>query len=75
MILYDAFPDGKQNAFTLSYDDGDLRDVRLMELFRKYELKATFHLVNSVFSLRHRQKSARGMPGSRFRCTASATKR
>ncbi len=49
MILYDAFPGGKENAFTLSYDDGDLRDVRLMELFRKYDLKATFHLVNSVF--------------------------
>ena len=49
MILYDAFPGGKQNAFTLSYDDGDLRDVRLMELFRKNDLKATFHLVNSVF--------------------------
>lgn len=49
MIQYDAFPGGKQNAFTLSYDDGDLRDIRLMALFREYGLKATFHLVNGIF--------------------------
>ena len=50
MILFDSFPGGKQNAVTFSYDDGMVTgDERLIALFRKYGLKATFHL-NGLFA-------------------------
>lgn len=35
---------GKNKALTFSYDDGVTQDVRLIELFNKYNLKATFNL-------------------------------
>lgn len=38
------FPEGRKSAFTLSYDDGQVYDRRLVELFNKYGLKGTFHL-------------------------------
>lgn len=34
----------KNKAITFSYDDGVTQDIRLLELFRKYDLKATFNL-------------------------------
>jgi len=34
----------KMKAVTFSYDDGVTQDIRLAELFRKYDLKATFNL-------------------------------
>jgi hypothetical protein len=38
------FPEGKRKAFTLSYDDGVIQDKKLVEIFNKYNLKATFNL-------------------------------
>ncbi len=38
------FPEGKKKAFTLSYDDAHNHDIRLVEMFNKYNVKATFHL-------------------------------
>ena len=38
------FPGDKELAFTLSYDDGVPADKRLVELFNRYGLKATFNL-------------------------------
>lgn len=35
---------GKTKALTFSYDDGVLQDIRLIELFDKYGMKATFNL-------------------------------
>ena len=35
---------GKNKAITFSYDDGVTQDVRLIEIFNKYNLKATFNL-------------------------------
>ncbi len=35
---------GKKKAITFSYDDGISQDVRLVELFNKYGLKATFNI-------------------------------
>ena len=35
---------GKMKALTFSYDDGIEQDVRLIEIFNKYALKATFNL-------------------------------
>ncbi|MBQ0009918.1 MAG: polysaccharide deacetylase family protein [Ruminococcus sp.] len=36
--------DKKKKAVTFSYDDGVTQDIRLIELFNKYGLKATFNL-------------------------------
>ena len=38
------FPRGVKKAFTLSYDDGQVFDRRLVDMFDRYHLKATFHL-------------------------------
>ncbi len=35
---------GKQKALTFSYDDGVTQDIRLIEMFNKYGLKATFNI-------------------------------
>ena len=42
--IYTVFPYGKYKALTLSYDDGTVNDLRLISIFRKYGLKATFNL-------------------------------
>lgn len=40
-ILY---PEGCTKALTFSYDDGQIYDRRLVEIFNAYHVKATFHL-------------------------------
>ncbi len=44
-LLYPGF---KEKALTFSYDDGQIFDRRLVELFNKYDLKATFHLNTGI---------------------------
>ena len=36
---------GKMKALTFSYDDGVTQDARLIEIFNKYGLKATFNQI------------------------------
>ncbi|GKU23461.1 polysaccharide deacetylase family protein [Clostridium folliculivorans] len=43
-IIKQLFPRGIKKAFTLSYDDGITQDKRLVNIFNKYNLKATFNL-------------------------------
>lgn len=43
-IIYTCFPEGKFKALTMSYDDGRLEDRQLVELFNRYNIKASFHL-------------------------------
>ena len=38
------FPEGKDKALTFSYDDAQIYDRRLVSIFNKYDMKATFHL-------------------------------
>jgi peptidoglycan/xylan/chitin deacetylase (PgdA/CDA1 family) len=40
---------GKRKAITFSYDDGVRQDIRLVELFNRYGLKATFNLNSGLF--------------------------
>lgn len=40
--------DGKYKAVTFSYDDGVTQDLRLIEIFNKYGLKATFNLNSAL---------------------------
>ena len=44
MIEFNVFPGGKRRIVTFSYDDGHFNDERLIEMFDKYGVKATFHL-------------------------------
>lgn len=41
--VFMRYPDGKAKAVTFSYDDGVPQDKRLVELFNKYSIKATFN--------------------------------
>lgn len=42
--IYYCFPHGKHKVLTMSYDDGNAADRRLVEIFNKYGIKGTFHL-------------------------------
>lgn len=42
--IYTCFPGGKHKALTMSYDDGLLEDRRLVALFNRYGIRATFNL-------------------------------
>lgn len=43
------FPEGKEKAFTLSYDDGVIQDRHFIELLKEYKLQATFNLNSDRF--------------------------
>lgn len=44
MKLTFCFPEGKKKALTFSYDDGAKPDERLIEIFNRHNMKATFNL-------------------------------
>lgn len=45
----------KHNKYlTLSFDDGTLQDIRLIELLNKYGIKSTFNLNSGLFGTKHR---------------------
>ncbi len=43
------YSEGKSKALTFSYDDGQEYDKKLLDIFNKYHLKATFHLNSGMF--------------------------
>lgn len=43
--------DGKLKAVTFSYDDGVLQDERLIQIFRKYNLKCTFNINSELLGV------------------------
>ncbi|MBR6029340.1 MAG: polysaccharide deacetylase family protein [Clostridia bacterium] len=47
--VYYCFPGGKHKALTLSYDDGRIQDRKLVEIFNRYGLRATFNLNSGLF--------------------------
>ena len=42
-VLY-CFPEGRFKALTMSYDDGNVADRRLVSIFNRYGIKGTFNL-------------------------------
>ena len=52
--VYHCFPGGKFKALTMSYDDGYMEDVRLIELFNRYGIKGTFNLNSGMFDQTYR---------------------
>ena len=49
-VRFHYYPGGKTKALTMSYDDGQWQDRRLVEMFNKYGIKGTFHLNSANFS-------------------------
>ncbi len=49
MLSFDIFAGGKKKAVTMSFDDGQKQDIKLVELFNKYGIKGTFHLNSGLF--------------------------
>jgi len=47
--MYIKFKDGKSKALTLSYDDGVVQDIKLVNIMNKYGLKGTFNLSAGLF--------------------------
>jgi len=43
------FPNGKEKALTLSYDDGVDTDIQFLELLEKYNIKCTFNISSGRF--------------------------
>ena len=52
--IYKAFPGGKHKVLTLSYDDGKVQDRRLVKIFNKYGIKATFNLNSGLTDMENR---------------------
>ena len=50
MNTFLLFPDGKEKALTLSYDDGVDTEIRHIELLEKYNIKCTFNLNSGLFN-------------------------
>ena len=44
MLITPLYPEGKLKALTFSYDDGLRSDLRLVEIFNRFGMKATFNL-------------------------------
>lgn len=48
--VFMRFPGGKLRALTFSYDDGVEQDVKLIEIFKKYNMRATFNLNSGLYA-------------------------
>jgi hypothetical protein len=46
--IINLWPGGTTKALTLSYDDGVSQDKRLVQIFNKYKLRATFNLNSGI---------------------------
>lgn len=71
MIQYHIYPGGKRRIVTFSYDDGASNDHRLVELFDRYGVKATFHLNGQKYlekSREERQAVAECYSGHEISC-------
>ena len=47
--MYMKLKDGKSKVLTLSYDDGVVQDIRLIEILNKYGIKATFNINTGLY--------------------------
>lgn len=47
--MYIRFYDGKPRAFTMSYDDGVVQDIRLIDIMNKNGIKGTFNINTGLY--------------------------
>ena len=50
MIMKLLYPNGKEKALTLSYDDVSEHNIKLIELLEKFNIKCTFNLNSGLFN-------------------------
>lgn len=50
-MIKKLYPNGKPRAFNVSYDDGALQDVRLINLLNRYGIKGTFNLNSHLMEI------------------------
>ena len=48
--IFMRFPEGRDRALTLSYDDGVEQDARLMDILDENGIKATFNLNSGLYA-------------------------
>lgn len=53
------FPNGRAKALTLSYDDGVVEDIRLIEIMNRHGLKGTFNLNSNVYGESYQRRTDR----------------
>lgn len=51
MAIRVCFPNGRKRALTFSYDDNQIYDRRLVEIFNKFNLKGTFHINSGTLGI------------------------
>ena len=47
--MYMKLKDGKSKVLTLSYDDGVVQDIRLIEIMNRWGLKGTFNINTGLY--------------------------
>lgn len=50
--IYTCFPEGRHKVLTMSYDDGQVHDKRLIEIFNRCGIKGTFHINSGLIDER-----------------------
>lgn len=65
-MIKKCYPQGKIKAFTVSYDDGVLQDVRLVRLMNRYGIRGTFNLNSALMESGFTWIHENGMPVSRL---------
>lgn len=55
-IALDRYPQGRQKALTMSYDDGIRDDIRLVKIFNDHGIKGTFHINGGLFGKKDWQR-------------------
>ena len=48
--IFMRFPGGRAKALTLSYDDGVVQDIRLIDIMRRHGLKGTFNINSECYA-------------------------
>ena len=66
MTVQKLYPGGRPKAFSISYDDGVLQDIRFVDLLNKYGLKGTFNLNSGLMRSRFTWKHDCGMEITRL---------
>ena len=65
-MIRKLYPAGKRKAFSITYDDGVMQDLRFVELMNRYGLKGTFNLNSELMRTRFAWIHPNGMEVKRL---------
>ena len=71
MSIIMRFPEGKEKAFTMSYDDGVAQDIRLAEIMKKNGLHGTFNINAGLIAAEDAQGGAGKMSAAQIKALYS----